>query len=99
MNWKAIRSKLRFTSRWRLRCLSCGRTRDGSEVGMVRVALPFPAWRLAICTQCKSVRVVKVEPVEEGKGYMDACSYDVLFRGFGCRGDCQRERQNFFPVR
>lgn len=48
---------------WRLRCTSCGKTRDAADAGVVRVgAWSFVKRTLGWCRDCRALRFVAVEP-------------------------------------
>lgn len=55
---------------WRVRCTKCNRTRDASEVGMIRVgAWSYKKYTLGWCSHCGRLRFVAIEkaPVESEK--------------------------------
>ena len=61
---KSIRQRLRLVDRWQVRCTGCNKTRDASEVGIFRIALPFPKWTIGHCRNC-GVRIIAIEPQQE----------------------------------
>jgi hypothetical protein len=46
---------------WRIRCLSCGKTRPAGEAGMIRVAAVGKKYTIGRCGACGRLRWIVVE--------------------------------------
>ena len=51
-----------FTSEWQIRCLTCGRTRDAAEAGIIRKVAYGRKYTLGWCRSCRWLRCAVIEP-------------------------------------
>jgi hypothetical protein len=50
-----------FAPGWQIRCLTCGRTRNASEAGIVRLGARGTKYTLAKCCGCERIRWAAIE--------------------------------------
>jgi hypothetical protein len=50
-----------YAPRWQVRCTKCGRTRDASDVGIIRIGATGKSYALGWCSNCRWLRFIAIE--------------------------------------